>query len=196
MRNCVVCDESLAAPRLGAELCVECMGALRGARMSARRLYKLAAYLELDTSRPSVYLIGSLRNPDIAELGNHIRSLGLECLDNWWSAGPGADDAWQEYSNLRGRTFQEALASREARHTFNFDAAYLELATAVVMAYPAGKSAHLELGYAVGLGKRAYILQEHPPERYDVMLQFASAPVFSNHKELLQQLKKDLLGGD
>ena len=174
-------------------LCNSCNLALGLVRDDRARLYQLAAYLELDRSRPIVYLIGSLRNPKVVEVGNAIRDLEFTCIDNWFATGKIADDAWRDYSRACGKTYQEALESREAVHTFYFDRAYLRLCDAVVLLYPAGKSGHLELGYGVGAGKRGYILleEEHQPDRYDVMLQFGSAGLFTTLPELLKQLQED-----
>jgi nucleoside 2-deoxyribosyltransferase len=44
---------------------------------------------------------------------------------------------------------------------------------------PAGKSAHLELGYMIGRGKPCFVLFDEEPERWDVMYQFATAVCFS-----------------
>jgi nucleoside 2-deoxyribosyltransferase len=186
-------DHCHATGRVRGLLCAHCNSALGFARENAATLYQMAAYLELDRRRPVVYLVGSLRNPKVVALGNEIRALGIECVDNWTAASPTADDAWQAYSTARGRDYRQALESREARHVFHFDRAYLNLADAVVLQYPAGKSGHLEFGYAVGQGKRGYLLMEEPAERYDVMLQFASAPLFHTQPELLDALRADLL---
>jgi nucleoside 2-deoxyribosyltransferase len=55
---------------------------------------------------------------------------------------------------------------------------------------PAGKSAHLELGYIIGQGKPGYILFDKMPERLDVMHVFANG-VFFDVEELGQTLLKD-----
>ena len=44
-----------------------------------------------------IYLIGSLRNAKIAEIANKLRSAGHEVFDDWFGAGPEADDFWQKY---------------------------------------------------------------------------------------------------
>lgn len=192
-RPCVDHNHKTGKPR--GVLCDACNTSLGKLGESLEILYRLAAYIELDRSCPVVYLVGSLRNPQVVNLGNEIRALGIECVENWVAAGPLADESWQEYSNARGRTYTEALNSREAKHVFHFDKAYLDLSDAVVLLYPVGKSGHLEFGYAVGQGKRGYILVENIPDRYDVMLQFASSPLFQDRQKLLVQLKEDLLGG-
>lgn len=193
LKPCIDHDHKLAKVR--GLLCSQCNVALGMAQEDRASLYQLAAYLELDRTRPVVYLVGSLRNPEVPVLGNEMRSLGLEVVDNWFAGGKIADDAWQEYSVARGRSYAEALQSREAGHVFYFDRAYINLSDAVVMLYPAGRSAHLEFGYAVGSGKRGYLLMEEQPERYDVMLQFAGAsvPLFHDRQTFLQTIKQDLL---
>ena len=58
---------------------------------------------------------------------------------------------------------------------FDFDVAHLDRADVVVLVLPAGKSAHMEFGWAIGQGKRGYILLEaEDPTRWDVMYKFAT----------------------
>jgi hypothetical protein len=172
-------------------LCDGCNWTLGHARDNREHLYRLAAYLELDRSKPVIYVIGSLRNDQIVPVANSIRELGIEVVDNWFAAGKIADDAWRDYSKARGRTYAEALESREANHVYYFDKAYIALSDAVVLVYPAGKSAHLEFGWAIGQGKRGYVLLDDTPDRFDVMLQFATATVYYNIADLLAALRSD-----
>jgi hypothetical protein len=121
-----------------------------------------------------VYLIGSLRNPEVPVVAEQIRALGLEVFDDWYAAGPEADDYWKKYEQARGRTYREALYGYAARHVFSFDLKHLNRCNIGVLLLPAGKSGHLELGYMRGQGKDCYIWT--PPnetERWDVMYQFA-----------------------
>lgn len=134
-----------------------------------------------------IYLIGSLRNPEIPKIANRLREAGIETFDDWYAAGPEADDHWRNYEKGRGRTLTAALQGHAARNVFSFDRRHLEAATAVVLAMPAGKSAFLELGWSLGQGKPGYILLDEDPDRYDVMFQFASG-VFGNIEELIHVL--------
>ena len=143
----------------------------------------------------TVYLIGSLRNPEIPLLGNRLRTLGVEVFDNLFSAGKIADDSWQEYSNIRGHTYEEALNSYEAKHVFEFDLHHLNRSSVGVLAMPAGKSGHIEFGYLVGQGKPGFVLFDAVPERYDVMYQFAylnGGSVCFSEEALLAAMKKVL----
>lgn len=135
-----------------------------------------------------VYLIGSLRNPEIPKIANSIRELGFDVFDDWFAAGPEADDKWRDYEKERGRTFKEALKGLAADHVFRFDLTHLDACDIAVLILPTGKSGHIELGYAVGRGKIGYIVLDNP-ERWDVMYKFARE-VFNNVEELLEELKR------
>lgn len=138
-------------------------------------------------TKPDIYLIGSLRNPAVPELGREIRELGFHVFDDWFAAGERADDSWQAYEQSRGHRMDEALNNYAACHTFAFDKFHIDRADAVVLLMPAGKSGHLELGYALGKGKLGFILFDKEPERFDVMYKFASA-VFFEKDRLFQAL--------
>ncbi|TSC89237.1 MAG: hypothetical protein G01um10143_618 [Parcubacteria group bacterium Gr01-1014_3] len=135
-----------------------------------------------------VYLIGSLRNPEVPKLANQIRELGFEVFDDWYAAGPEADDKWRDYEKGRGHSFKEALKGYAAKHVFQFDRKHLDECDIAVLQMPAGKSGHLELGVHLGKGKRGYILVDDP-ERWDVMYLFATG-VFDDFNELKAELKK------
>jgi hypothetical protein len=133
-----------------------------------------------------IYIIGSLRNPQIPVIGNKLRELGQEVFDDWHGAGHEADDKWKEYEQLRGRSYREALQGYAAKHVFAFDRTHLDRADSVLLVLPAGRSGHLEFGYSVGQGKKGYILLDDP-DRWDVMYQFAfvnEGNIFYSEQEL------------
>ena len=137
----------------------------------------------------SIYIIGALRNKAIPEFANELQQLGFEAFADWFSPGPDADDFWRDYSKARGLTYKQALESYAARHIFEFDKYHLDRCDLAVMLMPAGKSGHLELGYTIGRGKPGYILFDGEPERYDVMVQFAT-DIFFNKQELFDKLRE------
>lgn len=122
-----------------------------------------------------IYLIGSLRNPEVPKLGNILRSHGHEVFDDWFGAGPEADDHWRTHEKQRGTSYYEALHGYAAGNVFNFDKTHLDRCDTVVLVMPAGKSGHLELGYAIGCGKRGLVAFDTEPDRWDVMYRFAIA---------------------
>jgi nucleoside 2-deoxyribosyltransferase len=134
-----------------------------------------------------IYLIGSLRNPEIPRIGNYLREIGFEVFDDWFAGGKIADDEWQAYEQSRGRPYDVALGGYAAQHVYNFDLEHINSSNIGVLAMPAGKSGHLELGYMIGKGKPGYVLFDKEPERWDVMYNFADG-VFFDVKELGRHL--------
>ena len=136
-----------------------------------------------------VYIVGSLRNPVVREVAHAIRGRGFDVFDDWHGCGPDADDHWKVYEQSRNRKYSDALRGKLAQHAFSFDKSNLDEADVVVLVLPAGKSGHLELGYAAGKGKRTYILLEpdRDEDRWDLMYLFATA-VVTNVKELLEKM--------
>lgn len=135
-----------------------------------------------------IYLIGSLRNENVPVIANQLRAQGHEVFDQWYGAGPQADDYWQAYCKQKGMNYKEALADHGAQHVFNFDKRFIDMSDTVVLVLPAGKSGHLELGYALGSGKRGFILLDGEPDRYDCMYNFASG-ICLNLEELFECLR-------
>jgi len=135
----------------------------------------------------SIYLIGSLRNPEVTKVAAFLRTAGFEVFDDWMAAGPEADDYWRDYEKEKGNTFSQALEGYAAKHVFEFDKYHLDRCDIAVLMLPAGKSGHLELGYFIGTGKPGYILLDNQPDRFDVMYQFASG-VFATKEELCHAL--------
>jgi hypothetical protein len=105
-----------------------------------------------------IYLIGSLRNPLIPDIGNALRKAGHDVYDDWFAGGREADDEWQRYEGVRGREYLIALRGWHAKQVFENDLTHLERCQAGLLVLPAGKSAHLELGWLLGQGKPGYIL--------------------------------------
>lgn len=133
-----------------------------------------------------LYLIGSLRNERIPQLANAIRSANpdMEVFDDWYSAGPEADDYWKEYEQKRGRSYQEALEGYAAKNVFAFDRRNLDRATHALLVLPAGKSGHMEIMYAqYKVGAKAAILLDPTDVRWDVMYQFIPA-ILQNDEEI------------
>lgn len=66
------------------------------------------------------------------------------------------DPQWERWSP---KTFARKLREdARVRHAFERDRHAIEVCDILVMVMPCGRSAHLELGYASGLGKRTIIL--------------------------------------
>lgn len=120
-----------------------------------------------------IYVIGSLRNPMIPLVATALRGASYTVFDDWHCAGPEADDYWKSYEEAKGNTYLQALEGAAANNVFNFDKRNLDASDAAVMVLPAGRSAHLELGYMAGCGKPTFIMYTEDPDRWDIMYKFA-----------------------
>ncbi len=145
--------------------------------------------------KKKIYIIGALKNNEITNIAEELRKINnknieYDVFDQWITPGPDADQYLFEYSKKRGWNYKEALTCDAARNNFDFDKRHIDTADIVVMVMPAGKSAHLELGYSIGKGKEAHILFDKEPERFDLMYNFV--PVNNIHFNL-ESLKNRLL---
>ncbi len=138
-----------------------------------------------------IYIVGSLKNGNVPVVANKLREINKdwEIFDCWYSCGPDADDYLRDHCKMKGLNYKQTLQDHAAKHVFEFDREHIKRSTDVVMVMPAGKSGHLELGWACGLGKRGYVLFDQEPERVDVMYQFAT-DLFFNFDELAEELVK------
>ena len=137
-----------------------------------------------------LYLIGSLRNPAIPGIGREIREqTHWEVFDDWFAGGYEADDKWKQYEEERGRTYGDAIDGENARHIFEFDKSHLDSSDAACLVAPAGRSAHLELGYMVGKASTYVLFPSMPDERWDVMYRFADYRFYCL-EALIEELSK------
>jgi hypothetical protein len=79
---------------------------------------------------------------------------------------PGHPDAWActcpRPDVMTQSSYMEALQHPRSVEGFDSDFAAMQKADTFVLVLPCGRSAHLELGWAVGAGKRTAILLEDP----------------------------------
>jgi hypothetical protein len=99
-----------------------------------------------------------------------------------------------DYRKLNNNPYQEMnciafLQQSQSKRAIYEDKKWLAWADCCVLVLPAGRSAHLEAGYAKGQGKRLYILGEFPKGEFDVMYGFADG-LFSDFNGLAKELKK------
>src|SRR3990167_4796543 len=143
--------------------------------------------------RPLIYLIGSLKKQRVREVAVDLRTLGYDVFDDWQATAPNTDKHWEAYEReSRGRNFREALKGRAATNAFNFDKSHLDQCAAGVLVLTEGskqRSAHLEAGYLVGLGKPMFIFMDGEPDEFDLMYNFATEIIYDIH-ELIDALKR------
>lgn len=104
-----------------------------------------------------IYVASSWRNDIQPEMVNILRTFGHEVYD-FKNPRPGdtgfkwsdIEPDWQEWDSHR---FRNALDHPIAEAGFRSDIDNLDWADTCILVMPCGRSAHLELGYAVGKGK-------------------------------------------
>ena len=109
-----------------------------------------------------IYVASSWRNARQPEVVEALRAAGFEVYD-FRHPAPGDDGfrwseidaAWQGWTQAE---YVEALNHPIARTGFGLDMDALEGCDACILVMPCGRSAHLELGWAVGAGKYTRIL--------------------------------------
>ncbi|MCK5616639.1 hypothetical protein KAR91_83030 [Candidatus Pacearchaeota archaeon] len=65
------------------------------------------------------------------------------------------------------------LDTKEAQKAFKEDKKWIKWCDTLILLLPSGRSAHLEAGYAKGIGKEVIIVGEFPNGEFDVMYGFA-----------------------
>lgn len=116
-----------------------------------------------------IYLASSWRNKAVGEIVRALRGEGHSVYDFREDDEDGAAFNWSDidvnWQKWTPEEFKEKLWHPRADAGFNRDFSALKAAEAVVLVMPCGRSAHLELGYAVGAGKRtAILLSDGEPE--------------------------------
>lgn len=142
-----------------------------------------------DKKQTSIYVIGSLRNPLVPKVAMELRNAGYDAYDAWYSCGPRADEHWKEHEELMGHSYQQALDGYHAKQVFEMDMRHLNRCDGCVLVGPAGKSAHLELGWMLGKGKFGYVLLEENSDRFDIMYQFCTK-IFFDVKSMIKELNE------
>lgn len=115
-----------------------------------------------------VYLASSWKNPIYDVLSAVLTAAGIDHY-NFRNPPNGAGFGWEqlpEFPVIDGSadrdTYRKMLEHPIAAAGFEADFSAMEKADTFVLVLPCGKSAHLELGWAVGAGKRTAILLEDP----------------------------------
>ena len=128
-----------------------------------------------DPRRPEyVYVASSWRCERQPAVIAALEAAGIECYD-FRHPSPGDDGfSWKDTGGkalgVHGMTLESAenylrmIQHPRAVIGFEKDFAAMERADAFVLVLPCGRSAHLELGWAVGVGKRTAVLLEDPLE--------------------------------
>lgn len=86
------------------------------------------------------------------------------------------------------------LNTKEAKKAFREDKKWIEWCDTLVLLLPCGRSAHLEAGYAKGIGREVIIVGAFPKGEFDVMYGFADClvptSILDNFGEISNFLEK------
>lgn len=137
-----------------------------------------------------IYVASSWRNqvyPDIVAL---LRSHGHDVYDFRNPPGGGHGFGWSEidpnWKTWTPEQYREHLNHPLAEQGFQSDMAGLIECDVCVLVMPAGRSANWELGFAMGQGKRGYVLLLEPCEPE---LMWKEALILTSTTELLESLE-------
>lgn len=141
-----------------------------------------------------IYLASSWRNPEQPACVDLLRKEGHEVYD--FRNPPGLlGFAWDkidpDWKNWTAQQYISALYSNTAEVNFQSDFGAMEQADTGVLLLPCGRSAHLELGWMVGKGKRTIIVTRDGEEP-ELMARMADY-VCEGVGELLTLLEKGYL---
>jgi len=148
----------------------------------------------------NIYVATSWRNRRGPEVVENLRSDGHEVYD-FRNPVPGEhgfhwsqiDPAWQAWTP---EAFRDALSHPLAQRGFLCDLRSLARADAVLLLMPCGRSAHLELGYAVGARKLTLILlADGQPELMYAMADHVCISL-DEVRETLARIEASLVTGD
>ena len=122
-----------------------------------------------------IYIASSWKNVHLVRvLADFLRNKGFE-VDDF------TDDSRGRYvfyfadiCSPEDTTAIDLLKMESAQKAFKEDKKWIDWAEVILLLLPAGKSSHLEAGYAKGSGKKLIIFQEqYPKGEFDVMYGFA-----------------------
>lgn len=119
-----------------------------------------------------VYVASSWRCRWQPEVVEKLRAVGHEVYD-FKNPPNGTGFGWSQTDEGRAETigsYLRAIQSLRAAEGFASDMHALNEAEATVLVLPCGRSAHLELGYAVGRGQKTIVLLH--PDKFEPELMY------------------------
>lgn len=136
-----------------------------------------------------IYVASSWRNQQQPDIVARLRRLGHDVYD-FKNPPTRAGFSWAEidpnWKQWTPEQYRVALEHPLAQAGFNSDMTALQDADACVLVLPCGASAHLEMGYAIGQGKKCVILLNNPLTEPELMY-YMSTSIVSSVEELEDQ---------
>lgn len=146
-----------------------------------------------------IYLASSWKNKEnVMQLADILLGEGHD-VDAFCSGENRVSFDWSELIDIM-KTEEFDIDKLDAKEMVNHwriklayeeDKKFIDWADAVIMLMPCGRSSHLEAGYAVGSGKKMYIMGGFEKGEFDVMYGFADGMYYYNEiGDLLEVLKE------
>ncbi len=134
-----------------------------------------------------IYVASSWRNPLQTEVVATLRLCGHEVYD-FRNPTPGNHGfGWRQCEMAPppwpGEKLREVLRHPIARQGYAHDMGALRECEACVLVLPCGRSAHWELGWAMGAGKPGYVLMLGPDEPE---LMYSEATILASREEMVE----------
>ena len=136
-----------------------------------------------------IYVASSWRNTHQPEIVWHLRECGHEVYDfrnppkSTGFAWTELDPNWQKWT---AHDYRENLKKPRAIEGFNSDFDGMKWADACVLVLPCGRSAHLELGWMAGAGKKTIVLTRDGEE--PELMALLASKICINLDEVLEEL--------
>lgn len=132
-----------------------------------------------------IYVASSWRNMLQPGIVHALRRCGHEVYDfknpkpgNRGFAWSAIDPHWEGWTPEQ---YREALKHPIAQEGYSLDIAAVRECEACVLVLPSGRSASWEFGYAMGQGKRGYVVQF---DKFEPELMYSEATILTNMDEL------------
>lgn len=139
-----------------------------------------------------IYLASSWRNEAQQSLVQELRKAGHEVYDFKNPAPNNNGFSWTQidpdYKAWTPEQFRAALDHPVSQLGFAHDYGAMQWADTFVLALPCGKSAHLELGWALGRGIPSYVLMAEKDE--PELMYLLGANIVTSHEELFSVLSR------
>lgn len=133
----------------------------------------------------NIYVASSWRNTLQVAIVTILRKLGHEVYDFRHPAPGNNGFHWSEidqnWKNWTSEQYRAALRHPIAEAGYDLDIGALRACDAVVYVLPCGRSASWEFGYAMGQGKKGYVIALEPCEPE---LMFREATIITSMSEL------------
>lgn len=137
-----------------------------------------------------LYTASSWKNVDIVRsVANCLKDAGHEVDDFTDNSKGRFVFSYLDLPGYQDMDGIEFLKVKQAQKAFAEDKKWIDWSDAVLLVLPAGRSAHLEAGYAVGRGKKLIVYGDFPTGEFDVMYGFANL-LTREFDDVLRLLKK------